>query len=133
MSRKTAAASKVSLAKAFEAEQARRDDERRAREEAERKQQEEDLGRAEELQSLLAQDQPFLAAKGLTLDRRRYTVTLDHSDFRISAYFEAGKAVVRAADKRSTISGAAPRKEQFVESVEDAVLVMAQFLADERV
>ena len=42
-----AAAAQVSLKRAFEAEQARREAERRAREEAERKQQEEDLARAE--------------------------------------------------------------------------------------
>ena len=36
------------------------------------------------------------------------------------------------ADKRTTAPGiAAPRKQESVESVEDALRVMAQFLADE--
>ncbi|MDD3837057.1 MAG: hypothetical protein WCY15_15725 [Phenylobacterium sp.] len=121
----------VGLRAAFEAERARRDAERRAREEAERRQQEEDLGRAEALERLLAEDLPFLQSKGLTLDRRRYTVTLEHPDFKLTAYFEGGQASVRSADKRTAISGAAPRKETLVGSVEDALLVMAQYLADE--
>ncbi|HEY9217242.1 MAG TPA: hypothetical protein VIO94_04280 [Phenylobacterium sp.] len=124
---------KVTLQKAFEAEQTRRDAERQERENAERRQQEEDLARAEELQALLAVDPEFLDAKGLTLDRRRYTVTLDHAEFRIAAYFEGGQAMVRSADKRSTTGGVAPRKEQVVQTVEDAVMVMAQYLADERI
>jgi hypothetical protein len=124
---------KVSLKTAFEAEQTRRDVERREREDAERRQQEEDLARAEELERLLGQDPAFLQSKGLTLDRRRYTVTLDHADFRLAAYFESGRASVRAADKRTAIAGAAPRKETMVDTIEDAVLVMAQYLADEGV
>ncbi|HEX2561093.1 hypothetical protein [Phenylobacterium sp.] len=124
---------KVSLKTAFEAERIRRDAERREREEAERRQQEEDLARAEQLERLLGEDPAFLQSKGLTLDRRRYTVTLDHADFRLAAYFEGGQASVRAADKRTAVSGAAPRKETIVETIEDAVLVMAQYLADEGV
>jgi len=124
---------KVSLKLAFEAERTRRDAERREREEAERRQQEEDLARAEELERLLGEDPGFLQSKNLMLDRRRYTVTLDHADFRLAAYFEGGRASVRAADKRTAISGPAPRKETMVETVEDAVLVMAQYLADEGV
>ena len=123
----------VGLRAAVEAERTRREAERRAREDSERRQQEEDLTRAEELERLLGQDQAFLHSKGLALDRRRYTVTLEHADFRLAAYFEGGQASVRAADKRTAVSGAAPRKETVVESIEDAVLVMAQYLADEGV
>jgi hypothetical protein len=122
----------LSLKEAFLAEQTRRDLARREREDAERRQQEEDLFRAEELEGALAADAAFLAEHGLTLERRRYTVTLDHADFRIATYFEAGQASVTAADKRTTPSGsAAPRKQQMVEGVADALRVMAQFLADE--
>lgn len=123
----------VGLRAAFEAEQARRDAERSAREDSERRQQEADLARAEQLERLLGEDPAFLISKGLVLDRRRYTVTLDHADFRLAAYFEGGQASVRAGDKRTAISGAAPRKETLVESVEDVVLVIAQYLADEGV
>ena len=73
-----------------------------------------------------------LQEKGITLDRRRYTVSLNHSDFVIDAYFEAGKANVRSADKRTaTTQTAAPRKSQTVDTVEEAITVMAQYLADE--
>jgi len=122
----------LTLKDAFDVEYARREMERRKREEAERKQQEEDLSRATELQAALDADPAFLAKRELTADRRRYTVSLDHRDFRIAAYFEAGKATVTLSDKRTaTTSTAAPRKQQVVESVEDALAVMAQFLVDE--
>ncbi|HZZ66935.1 MAG TPA: hypothetical protein VFE18_02070 [Phenylobacterium sp.] len=122
----------LSLAAAFEAEQARREDVRREREAAERRQQEQDLERAEELEAAIRADALFLADKGLVLDRRRYTVSLDHVDFRIAAYFEAGRASVTAADKRTTLPGAsAPRKREQVDTVAQALDVMAQFLADE--
>jgi hypothetical protein len=127
----TTKASTMSLRNAFDAEHARREAERHAREEAERLQQEEDLGRAKRLHDLLAGDPAFLAEKGLTLSMRRYTVTLDHDDFRIAAYFEENRANVTASDKRSATTSAAPRKQQMVDTVEDALLVMAQFLADE--
>ncbi len=124
--------SALSLAAAFEAEQARREAARRERDEAERRQQEQDLARAEELEQALRADALFLADKGLVLDRRRYTVSLDHVDFRIAAYFEAGRASVTAADKRTTLPGAsAPRKREQVDTVAEALTVMAQFLADE--
>ena len=55
----------------------------------------------------------------------------DHADYRIAAYFENGQVSVTSADKRTATSSAAPRKQQFVDTVEDALLVMAQFLADE--
>jgi len=59
-------------------------------------------------------------------------VSLDHADFRIAAYFEAGKASVTSADKRTTLPGAAaPRKQETVETVAEALRVMAQYLADE--
>ncbi len=122
----------LSLAAASEAEQQRRAAARREREEAEHRQQEQDLARAEELEAALRADALFLADRGLVLDRRRYTVSLDHVDFRIAAYFEAGQANVTAADKRSTLPGAsAPRKREQVETVAEALTVMAQFLADE--
>jgi len=122
----------LSLKDAFEVEYARRQMERRKREEAERKQQEEDLARAERLYDVLRSDATFLHDRDLTVDRRRYTVSIDHRDFRIAAYFEAGKASVTSADKRTaTTTTAAPRKQQTVESVEEALTVMAQFLVDE--
>jgi hypothetical protein len=122
----------LSLKEAFEVEFARREAERRAREEAERLQQEQDLAQATALYEALSADPDFLAKRGLTVDRRRYTVSLDHADFRIAAYFESGRASVTSADKRTTAPGSvAPRKQQSVESVEDALGVMAQYLADE--
>ena len=84
------------------------------------------------MHELLAEDGEFLKKRGLTVDRRRYTVSIDHEHYRIQAYFEAGRASVTSADKRTTAPGsAAPRKQETVESVEDALRVMAQFLADE--
>lgn len=121
----------MNLKTAFEAEHARRDAERRAREEAELQRQAEDLARAESLEKALATEPGFLAERGIELSRRRYTVQLDHADYRIAAYFENGQVSVTSADKRTATSSAAPRKQQFVDTVEDALLVMAQFLADE--
>ena len=132
MTTKTKKPAQLSLKDAFEAEYAKRQAERRARDEAERKQQEEDLARATELHDLLAADPEFLAKHGLAVDRRRYTVSLDHDNYRIAAYFEAGRASVTSADKRMSAPGsAAPRKQESVDSVEAALTVMAQFLADE--
>jgi hypothetical protein len=124
---------RLSIKDAFEAEQARRDGARRERDDAERRQQEEDLARAEELEGALRADAAFLSEHALTLDRRRYTVSLDHADFRIAAYFESGTASVTAADKRAAAipGAAAPRKQETVETVADALRVMAQYLADE--
>lgn len=122
----------MSIRRAFEAEHARRDAERHAREEAERRQQEEDLARAQQLYDALAEDEEFLKEKGLVLALRRYTVSLNHDDYLIDAYFEAGSINVRSADKRTaTTSTAAPRKQQFVNTPGEALDVMAQFLADE--
>jgi hypothetical protein len=123
----------LSLKDAFDLEYARREMERRKREEAERQQQEEDLSRATELLAALQADNEFLHTRRLTADRRRYTVSIDHDDFRIAAYFEAGKATVTLSDKRTpaTPGTVAPRKQQVVESVEEALAVMAQFLVDE--
>ena len=122
----------MSLRRAFEAEHARRDAARHAREEAERRQQEEDLARATQLHEALAEDEGFLREKGLSLGLRRYTVTLNHEDVLIDAYFESGSINVRSADKRTaTTSTAAPRKQQFVNTPGEALDVMAQFLADE--
>jgi len=122
----------LSLRDAFETEFARRELERRAREDVERKQQEQDLASAQTLHAAVSADGEFLQKRGLTADIRRYTVSLDHENYRITAYFEGGQATVTAADKRTANSGlAAPRKQETVEGVEDALKVMAQLLADE--
>jgi hypothetical protein len=106
--------------------------ERREREDAERKQQEQDLANAEALFAAVTSDPEFLVKRELVADRRRYTVSLDHRNFRVAAYFEAGKASVTLSDKRTaTTTTAAPRKQETVESVEDALKTMAAFLADE--
>lgn len=133
MTSKTKKPQALSLKDAFDLEYARREMERRKRDEAERKQQEEDLSRANALLDALESDPDFLAARHLTVDRRRYTVSIDHDDFRIAAYFEAGKASVTLSDKRTpaTPGTVAPRKQQTVDTVEDALAVMAQFLVDE--
>jgi phosphate-selective porin len=127
---KTKKPAQLSLKDAFEAEYAKRQAERRARDEAERKQQEQDLANAEALHAAVSSDGDFLANRGLTADLRRYTVSLDHAAFRIATYFDGGSALVTSADKR-TSPGAAPRRQETVESVEDALRIMAQFLADE--
>ena len=122
----------LTLKEAFETEFARREMERRAREEAERRQQEADLAAAQALHAAIGGDGDFLASRGLTADLRRYTVSLDHKNYRIAAYFEGGKASVTLSDKRGATPGsAAPRKQETVVGVEDALKVMAQFLADE--
>ena len=123
----------LSLRHAFEVEQARREAERSAREEAERRQQEEDLSRAEQLYDALICDPGFLAAHNLTVDWRRYTVLLESPDFRIRSYFEAGEASVSVGDKRNVAVSATPSplKREEVDSVADALRVIAQFLADE--
>ncbi|HVS17685.1 MAG TPA: hypothetical protein VMT18_03710 [Planctomycetota bacterium] len=122
----------LTLRDAFETEFARREMERRARDDAERKQQEQDLANAEALHAAVSSDGDFLADRALTADLRRYTVSLDHKNYRVAAYFEAGKANVTLSDKRMSSPGsAAPRKQATVETVEDALKVMAQFLADE--
>ena len=125
--------STLSLRHAFEVEQARREAERFAREEADRRQQVEDLGRAEQLYDALISDPTFLAAHNLTVDWRRYTVILESPDFRIRAYFEAGEASVSVGDKRNVAVSATPSplKREDVDSVADALRVVAQFLADE--
>ena len=122
----------LTLKDAFETEFARREMERRARDEAVRKQQEQDLASAEALHAAVSSDGDFLAQRGLAADLRRYTVSLDHKNYRVANYFEAGKANVTLSDKRMSSPGsAAPRKQETVETVEDALKVMAQFLADE--
>ena len=122
----------LTLKDAFETEFARREMERRARDEAERQQQEQDLASAQALHAAISTDAEFLSKRALSADIRRYTVSLDHKDYRIAAYFEGGKASVTLSDKRTTNPGsAAPRKQETVESVEDALKVMAHFLADE--
>jgi hypothetical protein len=122
----------LTLKDAFETEFARREMERRARDEAVRKQQEQDLADAKALHEAVDADGDFLRKRALAADLRRYTVSLDHKLYRIAAYFEAGKATVTLSDKRTASPGStAPRKQETVEGVEDALKVMAQFLADE--
>jgi hypothetical protein len=122
----------LTLRDAFETEFARRELERREREEAERHQQEQDRANAQALHEAVSADGEFLRARALASDLRRYTVSLDHKLYRIAAYFEAGKATVTLSDKRTASPGStAPRKQETVEGVEDALKVMAQFLADE--
>jgi hypothetical protein len=117
---------------AFEAEHARREADRIAREDAERAQQEADHQRATQLYETLIADADFLEEKGLVVELTRYSVNIDHKDFRLRAYFEAGEINVTAADKRTaTLPSAAPRKQQVVTSSHDALVVLAQFLADE--
>jgi hypothetical protein len=123
---------RLTLKDAFQVEFERREAERREREEAERRQQEQDLANAEALFAAVTADPKFLAERDLIADRRRYTVSLDHKNFRIAAYFEAGAASVTLSDKRSAVAGtAAPRKQEAADSVEAAIRLMAQFLADE--
>jgi len=133
MTSKTKKPPALSLKDAFDLEYARREMERRKRDEAERQQQEEDLTGATQLLEALQADPEFLGKRQLTVDRRRYTVSLDHQDFRIAAYFEAGKATVTLSDKRTpaTPGAVAPRKQLTVDTVEEALAVMAQFLVDE--
>ena len=122
----------MTLKDAFEVEFTRREAERRDREDAERRQQEQDLANAEALFAAATADPEFLVKRDLIADRRRYTVSLDHKNYRIAAYFEAGRASVTLSDKRTSTTGtAAPRKQEIVESVGDALRVMATFLADE--
>ena len=122
----------LTLKDAFVAESARREEERLVREDAERRRHEQDLAGAEALHAAISADGDFLSARGLTAEIRRYTVALEHPDYRIAAYFEGGKATVTLSDKRTTNPGSvAPRKQAVVEVVEDALRVMAQFLADE--
>jgi hypothetical protein len=132
MTARTKAPKALSLKDAFETEFARREMERRARDEAVRKQQEADLANAQALHAAVTADGDFLASRSLTADLRRYTVSLDHQNYRIAAYFEGGTAAVTLSDKRGATPGsAAPRKQETVEGVQDALRVMAQFLADE--
>ena len=126
------AAKPLTLKEAFETEFARREMERRARQEAERRQQEADLAGAGALHAALAADPEFLESRGLTADRRRYAVVLDHDRYRITAYFEHGVIAVTLSDKRTVPTGAiAPRRQENVESVPDALRVIAQFLVEE--
>ncbi len=120
----------MSFRQAFDAERLKRDAERQARQEAERLRQEADEARAVELYDTLAADPGFLAERGLTLDRSRYTIIVEHTDFRLRAYFEDGVVSVTSADKRSTHAGA-PTKQAQVDSVSAALVVLAQYLADE--
>ncbi|MDO8802249.1 hypothetical protein [Phenylobacterium sp.] len=124
----------MSFRQVFDAERLKRETERRARDDAERARQEADEARSLQLYEILAADPGFLAEKKLTLEHTRYTVMLEHTDFRLRAYFEDAQINVTAADKRSaTTITAAPTKQEFVDSVEQALVVLAQYLADETV
>ena len=124
----------MSFRQAFDAERLKRETERRAREDAERARQEADEARSLQLYEILAADPGFLDEKKLTLEHTRYTVMLEHADFRLRAYFEDAQINVTAADKRSaTTITAAPTKQQSVDSVEQALDVLAQYLADETI
>ena len=122
----------LSLRRAFDLEILRREDKRLAREERDRAQQEADHAAASALCDILASDPDFLRERGLKLERTRYAVTLDHPDFRLRAYFEAGEASVSSADKRTaTTPTAAPRKQGVATSVSGALDLFAHYLADE--
>ena len=124
----------MSFRQAFDAERLKRETDRRAREDAERARQEADEARSIELYEILAADPGFLAEKKLVLERSRYTVGLEHADFRLRAYFEDSQINLTSADKRSaTTITATPTKQQSVDSVEQALDVLAQYLADETV
>ncbi len=57
---------------------------------------------------------------------------LEHADFRLRVYFEEGQSNVTSADKRTaTTVTAAPRKRADIETVEEALEHLAQYLADE--
>jgi hypothetical protein len=131
--KKTMPPATLSLRHAFEVEQAKREAERYAREEAARMQQEQDLHSAEQLYDALISDPGFLREHDLTVDWRRYSVHLENPDFRIRAYFEAGRARITVGDKRNVAvaSSPAPLKSEEAESVAEALQVVAQFLADE--
>lgn len=132
MTTRTKKPAKLSLKAAFETEYDKRLAERREREEAERRQHEVDLAQATELYELLSADGTFLDTHELAVDQRRYTVSIDHANYRIAAYFEGERASVTSADKRMSPSGsAAPRKQEMVDTVADALRVMARYLADE--
>lgn len=123
---------RMSFRMAFEAENLRREQERIAREEADRAQQDADHAKAQALYDALAAEGDFLAEKKLALELTRYAVNLDHDDFRLRAYFEDGEGNVTSADKRSaSTSTAAPRKQATVATAEEALAVLAQYLADE--
>jgi hypothetical protein len=119
----------LSLKDAYETEFARRELERRKQEEAERLQQEKDLADAEVLHGALLTDMEFLATRGLTADRRRYMVSLDHARFRITAYFEGGKAAITLSDRRGAASQ--PKRQETAEDVADALRLIALMLVDE--
>jgi hypothetical protein len=121
----------LSLKDAFETEYARRELERRRAEEAERAQQAEDLADAEALQAALGADPAFLEGHGLAVDRRRYMVSLDHARFRITAYFEGGKAAITLSDKRGAPASSAPRRQETAEDAADALRLIALMLVDE--
>ena len=122
----------LSLRQAYKAEIDRREGDRLDREAKERAQQEADHAAASALYAALEGDPGFLGEHGLHLDRTRYAVILEHTDFRLRAYFEAGEASVTSADRRTaTTPTAVPRKQAMAASVEEALILLAQFLADE--
>ncbi|WP_340646769.1 hypothetical protein [Phenylobacterium sp.] len=124
----------MSFRQAFDAERLKREADRHARDEAERARQEADDARSVELYEILAADPGFLAEKKLALEHTRYTVVLEHADYRLRAYFEDAQINVTAADRRSASTmTAAPTKQEFVDTVAEALDVLARYLADETV
>ena len=122
----------LSLKDAFETEFARREMERRARAEAERRRQEQDLAGAEALHAALTAEPDFLESHGLCADRRRYTVSLDHDRFRISAYFESGSVDITLFDKRTGVGPASPPQWRTTAAdLREALRAIAQILVDE--
>ena len=122
----------LSLRQAYKDEIGRREGERLDREAREHAQQEADHAAASALYAAIEGDPGFLSEHGLNLDRTRYAVILEHRDFRLRAYFEAGEASVTSADRRTaTTPRAAPRKQAMAASVEEVLILLAQFLADE--
>jgi hypothetical protein len=121
----------LSLKDVFETEFARRDAERRAKEAALRRQQEADLAGAGELLAALTADPGFLESHGLVADHRCYTVSLDHERFRITAYFENGAVAVTHMERASPDGATSLRGHATVQSLPDALRLIAQFLLEE--
>jgi hypothetical protein len=119
------------LKDAYETEYARRELERRREEEAAREQQAKDLADSEMLHGAFLADPDFLESHGLSADRRRYMVSLDHGRFRITAYFEGGKASITLTDKRGAPAAAAPKRQETAEDVAEALRLIALMLVDE--
>ena len=127
---RTARPKALSLKDAYEKEHARREMERRKADEEMRARQAMDRAGVELLFAALNADPELLKDHDLTADRRGYQVMLDHQSCRIAPYFEGGLATVTHS-RRSSIGALTHPKQETAESVEDALRLIAQFLADE--